>query len=227
MLLDVIKKGLIEVELIGRLVVALEELDCKPAEINRIDLVLNGLLDVGDRVLKASVEDMRQLRRLAFLCGLDAHLSGLHRAVAVKSGDLDDLAAELLAELLDVDLVAVLPDQVHHVDGDDHRKTDLDELCCEIKVTLDVCSIDDIQDDIGLIIDEVISCDDFLECVRAQGINTRKVLNDDILVSLQTAFLFFDSNTRPVTDVLCTAGQVVEQRCLAAVRVSGKSNFDL
>ena len=64
----------------------------------------------------------------AALGGLDGGLRRLHDAVALERGDLNDLAAQLAGELGDVDLVAVLADHVHHVDGDDHGDAQLGEL---------------------------------------------------------------------------------------------------
>jgi len=55
----------------------------------------------------------------------------------------------------------------------------------------------------------------------------RKVGDDDVLFALEAAFLLFNRNARPVADELIGAGQRVEQRCLAAVRVTGKRDLDL
>ena len=67
---------------------------------------------------------------------LDGSLSGFHNAGALQSGDLNDRAAQLAGEFLDVDLVAVLLDDVHHVDGHDHRDAELGQLRGEVEVPL-------------------------------------------------------------------------------------------
>ena len=65
---------------------------------------------------------------LAVLRGVDGSLGSGHNTVALQSGDLNDLAAQRLRQLVDIDLVAVLADNIHHVDGDDHRDTQLGQL---------------------------------------------------------------------------------------------------
>ena len=47
-----------------------------------------------------------------------------------------------------------------------------------------------------------------------EGIDTRKVHDDYILMSLQLTFFFLDRNTRPVTYKLIGSGQCVEQSSL-------------
>ena len=62
-------------------------------------------------------------------------------------------------------LVAVLLNDVHHVDGNNNRDAELGELCGEVKVTLKVRTVDDVENSIGALADEVVSCDDFLKGV--------------------------------------------------------------
>ena len=69
--------------------------------------------------------------------------------VALQGGDLDDLAAKLTGQLCGVDLIAVLADDVHHVDGDDDRDAQLGELRGEVQVALEVRAVDDVQDRVG------------------------------------------------------------------------------
>ena len=82
------------------------------------------------------------------------------------------------------------------------------------------------KDGVGLLLDQISTGDDLLQSVRRQGVDAGQVLNDDILLALQLAFLFLDGNTGPVADVLVRAGQIVEQGSFTAVRVSGKCNFN-
>ena len=166
MLLDVGLQICGEVELLGCLGVSLKELYGKPSLLFLRNKGLNGLLDVGDGVLHASCEDVGQLSLFLGSLG-NGELCGLSRVVGVQGTDLDRLAAKLLSELCRVDPVTVLADQIHHVEGDDHRNADLHELGREIQVSLDVGSVDDVQDDIGLLIDEVVSGDDLLKRVGA------------------------------------------------------------
>ena len=142
-----------------------------------------------------------------------------------RRGDLDDLAAELTAQLRDVDLVAVLADNVHHVDGDDHGDAKLGQLGGQVEVALEVGAVDDVQDGVRALRDQVVQGDDLFHGVRGQRVDTGKVHDDDVVVLLQLAFLLFHGDARPVADELVGAGQRVEQRGFTAVRVTRKGNL--
>ena len=98
------------------------------------------------------------LRHLALgSSGLLDLLEQLLDALVLKSGDHHDRAAELLGQLVRVDLVAVLLDQVGHVEGDDHGQAGLDNLKRQVQVALEVGGIDNLDDDIGLAAHEVVA----------------------------------------------------------------------
>ena len=114
-------------QLLKHLVVALEDLDGEPALLLFRHIVDNGLFDVGNRVFHWAGEGVHR-DGLGALGSLDGSFGSFHNARALQSGDLNDLAAKLTAELCGVDLVAVLADNVHHVDGDDDRNSELGQL---------------------------------------------------------------------------------------------------
>ena len=215
-----------ELQLIHDLVVALEQLDSVPAQEAVIDLALDGLLDVSDGVLNAAGEDVGQLTALSSLCSSHSSLCSSLGAFALQCADLNSLTAQLGAQLLQVDLIAVLADEVDHVDSHDHGNAQLDELSGQVQVALDVGAINDVQDGIGLLLDQISTGDDLFQSVRRQGVDTGQVLDDDILLALQLAFLLLDGNAGPVADVLIRAGQIVEQGSLTTVRVAGQCNFN-
>ena len=69
------------------------------------------------------------LRHLALgSSGLLDLIEQLRDALVLKSRNHHDRAAELLGKLVRVDLVAVLLDQVGHVESNDHRQAGLDNL---------------------------------------------------------------------------------------------------
>ena len=218
--LDVRLERRVELHLLQFLFVPLKELDGVPAQARVVDLAGDGFLDVGDGVLDAAGEDVRVLAGLLFLRRGHGRLCGLHAALALERAHLDHLAAQLLAELNDVDLVAVLAHKVHHVDGHNHRNAQLDQLRGQVQVALDVRSVHDVEDRVRPLLDQVAARHDLLERVGRQGIDARQVLDDDVLVPLEAAFLLFHGHARPVAHVLGATRQVVEQRGLAAVRIA-------
>ena len=133
----------------------------------------------------------------------------------------------MIGELGRVNAVAVLADNVHHVQRNDHRDAQFGELRGQVQVALQVGRVDDVEQRVRALVDQHVTGDDFFHRVRAQGVNARKIRNDDILLALEAAFLLLNRNARPVADELVRAGQVVEQRGLAAVRVAGKRDLDL
>ena len=215
-----------DAELFKHLVVALKDLDRVPALLLFRHIVHGRLFDVGDGVLDRAGEGVHR-DGLGALGGADGSLGSVHDAVALECGDLDDLAAKLTGELLDVDLITVLADDIHHVDGDDHGDAELSELGGEIQVTLEVRAVDDVQDRVGTLGDEVVTGDDFLQRVGGQGVNTGKVHDDHVIVLLELTFLLFHGDAGPVTDELVRTGQRIKQRRLTAVGVAREGNFDL
>ena len=124
-------------------------------------------------------------------------------------------------------MVAVFPDDVHHVDGHDDRNAKLGELCGEVEISLQIRAVNDVEDGVRALADQIISRHDLLERVRRQRIDAGQVHDDDIIMLFEPALLFFDRDARPVADELVGAGQSVEQGGFAAVRVARKGNFDL
>ena len=203
------------------LVVALKDLDRVPALLLFGLVVDDSLFDVRNRMLDRTGERVHR-DGLRALCRADCRLGSFHDAGALQRGDLDDLAAQLTAQLGGVDLVAVLADDVHHVDGDDDRNAQLGQLRGQVQVTLQICAVDDVQNRIGALGNQIVTCNDFFQRIRGKGVDAGKVHDDDVVM-----LLLLNRNAGPVADILVGAGQRIEQRCFAAVRVARKGNFDL
>ena len=216
----------IQVQFLLDLVVPLEQLDGVPPQEPRLHLALDGLLDMGDGVLHAAGKDMGQFARLAFLRRLDGQFRRLAAAFALEGADLDGPAAQFPAQALEVDLVAVLAHQVDHVHRHDHRDAQFDELGGQVEVALDVGAVDDVQDGVGLFPHQVAAGHHFLQRVGREGIDAGQVLDDHVVVALEAALLLFHRDAGPVAHVLVGAGQIIEQRSLAAVRVAGQCDLD-
>ena len=190
-----------DLELFEHLVVALKDLDRVPALLLFGHVVHGRLFNVGNGVLDGSREGVHR-DGLGALCRADSCLGSVHDAVALERGDLDDLAANLTGELLDVDLITVLADDIHHVDGDDHGDAELSELGGEIQITLEVRAVDDVQDRVGTLGDQVVTGDDLLKRVGGQRINAGQIHDDHIIMLFQSALLLFHGDAGPVADKL-------------------------
>ena len=100
------------------------------------------------------------------LCGAQRVLDQLVDALVFRGGDGNHGYAQLLLQLVYVHSVAVGAHFIHHVQRDDHGKVQLDELHGQVKVSLDVGGVHDVDDTIRLFLDEKIPGDDLLAGVR-------------------------------------------------------------
>ena len=139
---------------------------------------------------------------LALLSLINRAGSNLFHALVLQSADLINGAAEHSAKFRCVDLIAVLSDQIHHIDCHDYRNAELHELSRKVQVAFDICTVNNVQNRVRPLGHKIRSRYNFLKRVRRQRINTRKVLDYDIFIVLQFSFLFLDSDARPVADVL-------------------------
>ena len=140
------------------------------------------VLDVVQNVLDGGVELV--LRHLALgSSGLLDLLEQLLDALVLKGRDHHNRAAELLGKLVRVDLVAVLLDQVGHVEGDDHGQAGLDDLKRQVQVALEVGGIDNLDDNIGLAAHEVIARALLLGAVGGKRVDAGEVRDGNVLVA--------------------------------------------
>ena len=234
-----------QVQLGEHLLVALEELDGVPAGqvlghdaarmhaavrvvvVHAVFVVVGDqILDVGQRMLHAAGEHVGQLVAHALLRGLGGGLGNLLTAHALQRGGLHDRTAQRLAQLLQIDPVAVLAGHVDHVQRDDHRDSQLRKLGGQVEVALDVRRVHDVENRVRLLVDQIAAGHNFFQCIGGEAVNARQVLNDHVLRALEAALLLFDRHARPVAHVLVAAGQIVEQRGLATIRVAREGNLD-
>ena len=215
-----------DAELFQHLVIPLEDLDGVPALLLLRQVVHRGLLDVGDGVLHRAGEGVHG-NGFGALGGLHSGFSGFHDAVPLQRGDLNDPHAQLPGQLRYIDLVTVLADYVHHVDGDDHRDTQLGKLGGEVEVALQVGAVNDVQNGVGPFSHQIVTGHHLFQSVGGQGIDAGKVHDDYIVMLFQLAFLFLHGDAGPVAHELVGTGQGVEQGRLTAVRVACQGNFDL
>ena len=107
--------------------ITLEQLDGVVATLVGGNARRKVVLDVRQNVLDGGIELV--LRHLTLRSsGLFDLLEELLDALVLKSRDHHDRTTKLLGELVGVDLVAILLDQIGHVEGNDHRQAGLDDL---------------------------------------------------------------------------------------------------
>ncbi len=167
MLLDLFGNGAIQVQLFHHLLVTLEDLDRIPTQIFSVfDNRLDGLLDMRDRMLGAALENVRSLAHRRALCSGNDRICDSIDTVGFQCAHLENSAAELLRQLCSVNGIAVLRYNIHHVDGDDGRDAELQQLGGQIEITLDIRAVHDIQDRIGFLLHQILTGNNFLQRIR-------------------------------------------------------------
>ena len=171
-----------EVDELAGVCVTLKQLDSVVAAFVGGNARRQIVLDVVQNVLDGGVELV--LRHLALgSSGLLDLLEQLLDALVLKGRDHHDRAAELLGELIRVDLVTVLLDQIGHVEGDDHGQAGLDNLKRQVQVALQVGGINHLNDDIGLAAHEVIARALLLGTVGGKRVDAGEVRDGNVLVA--------------------------------------------
>ena len=142
-----------------------------------------------------------------------------------QRGGLYDRASQSFLQPLHIDLNPALIQEIRHIQGDHYRDAEFQHLRGKIQISLDVRRIHQIQDRIRMILHQIITADDFFQCIWGEGINTRKVCDNDILLPFPSSFFLFHGNARPVSDILICACQSIKHGSFSAVRVSCQRNF--
>ena len=220
---DVLQYSLIDIQGGKHLIITLKDLDGVPALLLFGHIVHGGFLNVRQCVLHAAGEGVLR-NGLAVLGGINGSLGGGHNAGTLQGRDLYNLAAQLAGKLFYIDLIAVLLHDVHHIDGNDDRDAKLGQLGGQVQVTLQVGTINDVQDGIGALAQQIITGYYFFQGVGGKGINAGQVGDGNTLVLFQLTFLFLYGNTRPVAYKLVGTGKSIEQGSFTAVGVTGKGN---
>ena len=164
-----------KLQVFQHLLVTLEQFDGKPAQGVFVHLVADAFFDVGQGVFHAATEYVRQFRCFEYLMifrNLYRSFGNVKAAFAFQGADGVDRGSDFRRQFLQVDGVAVLVHQVHHVDSDDHGQTYFDQLGGEVQVAFQIGAVDDVQDHVGLFVDQVFTGDSFFQRVRGKGIDT-------------------------------------------------------
>ena len=214
-----------DLHLLQDLFVALEDLDRVPALFFRRQMVQHGLLDMRDGMFDRAGKVVHR-EPLPLRSGGDRGFGGLLHALALERGDLHHGRPEPAGKFREIDLIAVLAHDVHHVDGDHHRDPEFGQLGGEVEIAFEVGAVDDVQDGLRRLVDEIIPGDDLLLRIRRKRVNSRQIGDDDVFVFPETPLLFFDRDAGPVSNVLIGSREGIEERGFATVRIARERDAD-
>ena len=166
------------------------------------------------------IAEVHAARLLLIMCDVQRVRDELLDALALGRRDRHDRDAEQGLHRVDVDRAAVARELVHHVEREDHRAIELDELQRQVEVALDVRRIDDVDDARWLLAQDELTRDNLLVRVRRHRVDARQIRDLRVLVAADAAALLVDRDAWEIADVLVRARQLVKKRRLAAVLVA-------
>ena len=155
-------------------------------------------------------------------CGLDSDLHQLVHALVLHGGDGDHRDAQGLGEPLDIDGAAAGGDLVHHVQSQHHGDPHLHQLEGQVQIPLDVGCVHDVDEAVGPLVEDEVPGDDLLRRIGPDGVDARQVHHRAVLLPPDGAGLLVHRHAGKVAHMLVGAGELVEQRGLAAVLIAGQ-----
>ena len=231
--LDSVELIAIQVKRLGHQLVAFNQLGRRKTHRNvrRHGMVLDQVGNAVDAAMQCTAvraigrTEVQATGALAEPCHVQGMIHQLADTLVAGSANGNNRHAQQALEQVDVHGAAVGRHLVHHVERNDHGAVELHKLQRQVQVTLDVGGVDDIDDGVGMLIQDKLAAHDLLARVRRQGVNAGQVGNACLGVVADGAILAVDRHAGKVTDMLIGACQLVEQRGLAAVLVAGEGKM--
>ena len=155
---------------------------------------------------------------------LFGHGQGLHNefvdALILGGADGDHGDAQPFGQLLGVDGAAVAADLVHHVQGQHRGNAHFQQLQGKIQIPFQVGAIHNVDDAVGLLVEDEVPGHDFLGGVGPQGVDARQVHHFHVFLATDGAGFLVHGDAGEVAHVLIGAGELVEQCGLAAILIA-------
>ena len=231
--LDSVELVTVQVKHLGHQLVALNQLGRRKTHgnVRRRGMVLDKVGDAVDAAMQrtavwtigcAKVQATGTLAEPRHVQGMIHQLAD---TLVAGSANGDNGHAQQALEQVDVHGAAVGRHLVHHVERDDHGAVELHKLQRQVQIALDVGSVDDVDDGVGIFVKDELTANDLFARVRRQGVNTGQVGNARLGVVTDSAVLAVDRHAGKVADMLVGARQLVKQRGLATVLVAGEGKM--
>ena len=97
----------------------------------------------------AEIQTLGQLLVLRYLYGAAQKLA---HALAGVGGDGDNRHGQRILHRLDVNATTAAGELVHHVEGNDHRNIQFDELQRKIQAAFDISGVNDVDNGVRLVV---------------------------------------------------------------------------
>ena len=217
--------ALAQAQSISNFLITFKQLYQQPAFANTMNLIACFAGNCSQSILNLTAE--AHIFRCSTADSFNCFFGSLTGSFTLQCGGFHNLAAKLGSQLSGINLIAVLADDINHVQSNSYRITHLHNLSSQVQVTFDVRAVNQIQYAVNIILQQIVTGNNLLQSVRRQGINTGQVGNNNIIMTFEAAFFFLYSYAGPVTNILVGTGQIIKHCCFAAVRVTNQGNLDL
>ena len=231
--LDSVELIAIQVKRLGHQLVAFNQLGRRKTHRNvrRHGMVLDQVGNAVDAAMQCTAvraigrTEVQATGALAEPCHVQGMIHQLADTLVAGSANGDNRHAQQALEQVDVHGAAVGRHLVHHVERDDHGAVELHKLQRQVQVAFDISSVDDVDDGVGVFVQDKLATDDLFARVRRQRIDAGQVGNACLGMVTDGAVLAVDRHAGKVTDMLVGARKLVEQRGLTAVLVAGEGEM--
>ena len=116
---------------------------------------------------------------------------------------------------------------VKHIQGTHHLHVHIDQLGGEIEVSLQITGIDDVDNDIGCLVNDLFTYIQLLRTVGTQRVSAGEIHKIQLISFIMGhTLLGIHGNTTVVSNALMSTGSEVEQGCLTTVGVSNQCDID-
>ena len=209
--------------------VIFQKFDCQPAyRILDNACLLDHIFQAGDGWFQVgAVIDVCVFYRFFFLGYVHDCLKQLLSTFIFTSHKRNYRSTQLFTQFFQINLGTHAFGNIHHVQTDDDRPPQFNDLGCQIQIPFQVRSVQDVYDDVRFFINNNISCNDFIQRTGCQAVRTGKIDEQKaMIVIIATAFLLFYRNAGVIADMLFCTRNIIKNCRLSAVRIAGEGNLD-
>ena len=191
-------------------------------------MVLHLLSDSGNSTLNVgAVVDFECVNGLTRISDADRRIQQFPHADVLVTDRRDNRCPEQQGECVEIEVQSPRLGHIAHVEGKDDGNAEFQKLDSEIQVALKVRGVYNIDDHVRLLIDDGVARHQLLNGVCGQAVGARQIHNLQFPLSMAAgALLLLDRHAGIVSDVLAGARDIIEQCCLAGVRIAGQCNHD-
>ena len=171
-----------------------------PAVLFSRKIVNNCFFNMSKGMFNTAFKAVLVHHRLFFASFFYSFFCSFNAALSFKRRNFHYRATEFLRHSFNMNFIAVLFYNVHHVYGNNHWNSKLCKLSCKVKVAFKVCSVNNIKDCIRAFLYKIFAGNNFLKRIRRKRIYTRQVHDYNVtVVTFKVTFLLFYCYSRPVS----------------------------